>query len=187
MSSVFLPLNEPLAGSLSQPGSLAFGRETHRQVGWRTSAWTKGKAQASFDWRWLAQRSWSAHVQLRSCQTGEAKSCLYVMLDVYPQGGIRKCIKNRQERRWMPPVHLLCEEVRLIRKPGLGGDSEMYSPRPTLSWGCQAIDLGLVPVGKFPNNTNVTFLWHATVSSHYLPCVRGGYEVSGALGHHSEP
>lgn len=128
--------------------------------------------------------------QSQSCQTGEANSCLYVMLDVYPQEGIRKCIENPQERRWMPPVHSLCEEVRLIRMPGLGGGSEMSFSSPALSWGCQAMDLGLVPVGKFPNNINVTFLWHATVytvSSHFLPCVRGSYEVFGVLGHHSEP
>lgn len=66
----------------------------------------------------------------------------------------------------------------------------MSFSRPTMSWECQAMNLGLVPVGKFPNNMNVTFLCHATVytvSSHFLPCVRGSYKVSGVLAHHSEP
>lgn len=50
----------------------------------------------------------------------------------------------------------------LIRMPGLVGGNRMFFSRPALRWGCQAIELELVPVGKITNNTNI-FLQHATV------------------------
>lgn len=64
--------------------------------------------------------------------------------------GERRCTENPEEKR--PPVHTVCKEAWPIRMPELGVGSGMPFSKPAPSRGCQAVELGLEPVGKITVN-----------------------------------